>query len=832
MAASPKPLTQAARNVAASLPGKLQAAWQNLSECNGEIPQAVPPVQLGPSDNLKSIRGWYEEASRILLVEPVRKFVRLQPLRRTLEALRACDQETDAISVRGRTRIDARFLRLVTLTALDLCEPWRIWKGNYPEEWRAWQRRREKHGREASALLNEYGRWAQGAGSASTTGAPQSKNAGRDAWWRQDRALIATLEAEIALRDLTLRWFDAVQGFSTDARREREDIRSYAAATLTWLEHGGQAGGAATQSVGLITPEERLRNFAFPVEDEAAGRLPQRVELLAAGRRGPRLRVISERASFLKIFDRFACTQMRAIVEHFWQKTASALREVEQAKEMIAYWSEASSIRPLDAVDLMAEARHNAIAALTEQLHLPDQTEQLNAEVVDAFWIWHKKGSMAIEADQYGWISLLGQPRGRAFVDTAIDTARLRVQLALQRASQWTSGLVDRTMESIGGKVPSHPALPPVVRRTTLRDTLLLPAAKSELPVLYRLLFRPVPVEDRRFLVGRQHELAGLQQAVEDWVAGRFAACLLIGARGSGKSSLLNCAIRDVFTSQPWIRAEFSERILNPAMLDAFLRKLLNLSEDADVEVAFKGQRRVLILEEGERIYLRKVGGFTAAHYLSHLIHRTAETTLWIIVMNDRSFRVLDAGTHLHRVFSHRINAMNVSRRDLENAILERHRLSGLRLEFAPPPDGDPRVNRVKRWLGLEDSAQKLFFDALFQQSEGIFRSAFQLWLSSIERVEGEILKMRQPLDPAFNRFRSELAREDQFTLLAIQEHGSLTRDELAEVLCESRDHSSSRMERLSALGLIEPDPEHPGLRVLPEAHRFVSDLLRRANFT
>jgi DNA-binding MarR family transcriptional regulator len=98
--------------------------------------------------------------------------------------------------------------------------------------------------------------------------------------------------------------------------------------------------------------------------------------------------------------------------------------------------------------------------------------------------------------------------------------------------------------------------------------------------------------------------------------------------------------------------------------------------------------------------------------------------------------------------------------------------------------------------------------------------------------VEGETLKIRQPLDPAFSRFRSELAQEDKFTLLVIQEHGSLTADELAEVLCEKRDHSSSRLERLSALGLIEPDPDHPGLRVHPEAQRFVNDLLRRTNLT
>jgi hypothetical protein len=297
----------------------------------------------------------------------------------------------------------------------------------------------------------------------------------------------------------------------------------------------------------------------------------------------------------------------------------------------------------------------------------------------------------------------------------------------------------------------------------------------------------------------------------------------------------LNCATNDAlrnYQNYQWVRAEFHDRLLTPTQLEIFLRQLLNLGDDTDFEAAFRAERRVLILEEAERIYLRKVGGFAAANHLLHLIHRTASTTLWVIVMNDKSYRVLDAGTHLHRVFSHRINTMNVSRDNLENAILERHRLSGLRLEFAPPPASDPRISRAKRWIGLEDSPQKLFFDSLFQQSEGIFRSAFDLWLSSIERVEGDTILIRQPLDPSFNRFRSELVREDQFTLLVVQEHGSLTQEELADVLCEPLDASRGRIERLSVLGLIEPDPCHPGLRIRPEAQRFVNDLLRRSNLT
>jgi hypothetical protein len=287
-----------------------------------------------------------------------------------------------------------------------------------------------------------------------------------------------------------------------------------------------------------------------------------------------------------------------------------------------------------------------------------------------------------------------------------------------------------------------------------------------------------------------------------------------------------------IFAGRDILRTQFSERAVTPEAIDSFLRNLLQLPPGVDLEAAFKSKRRILMIEEGERIYLRKVGGLEGACHLMQWIQRTAVTTLWIIAMNDRAFQTLCAGAQFSRAFSHRINAMSVSRGDLENALLERHRLSGLRLEFAPPPASDPRVSRIRNWLGLEESPQQLYFNSLYQQSGGVFRSAFELWLSSVERVEGEKLKIRQPLDPAFAPLRDELERQDLFNLLIIQEHGSLTYEEVSEVLCENVEVTRARMDRLAALGLIENDPEHPGSRVRPEAHRFTSAVLRRVNLT
>jgi hypothetical protein len=833
MATSSEPATQSPRNAADRLVLKLRTAWQDLRSCTDGAAQAAAVGKQAPADlqNLQDMRAWYEETSRQFLMAPLERFLKLQPVKSALDALSMRDPEISTRALSARSRIDKKFQQILIATALDLPELWRIFRaGNNVAESQSWQKRHEAHNKQASVVLDHYARWAQKEIGEEKKREEPPRDSRNDLWWRQHRALIEALQVEMAWRNLTLTWFSATETLIGDVHRESEEARSYRTATLRWLEDGARSDLARGSSFALITPEERLRGWALPIESEARLKLAERTELLVGGFR-PRLRRIAIHSRFLRAFDTYGRKRMRGLIEHSWQMTARVVRDAEQSKEIVAYWGESSQNRPGEASQLIEEARQNAMIALVEE-PTPVPVEELNRETVEAFWRWHQAGSLMLEAEQDGWFAFLRRPRARSFLPTAAEILRLQSRTALMGSAHWVRGRVERTMESVGGRVPAHPVLPPVIRRTTLRDTLALPAAKRELPPLYRLLFRLAPVEDRRFLVGRDQELAGIDQAVTDWEAGRFAACLLIGARGSGKTSLLNCAVRETIANHRLIRSEFNDRLLRPGQLDAFLCSLLGLRDDDDLLEALASERRILILEEGERVFLRTVDGFAVVHHLMHLIHRTAATTLWLIVMNDRSFRVLDAATHLHRVFSHRINAMSVSRSDLETAILERHRLSGLRLEFAPPPAGDPRVNRVKRWVGIEDSPQTLFFDSLLQQSEGIFRSAFELWLSSIERVEGDTIHIRQPLDPSFNLFRNELAQEDHFTLLVIQEHGSLTQEELAEVLCESQDKSRGRTERLTALGLIELDPEHPGLRVKPEAQRFVNDLLRRANLT
>ena len=240
--------------------------------------------------------------------------------------------------------------------------------------------------------------------------------------------------------------------------------------------------------------------------------------------------------------------------------------------------------------------------------------------------------------------------------------------------------------------------------------------------------------------------------------------------------------------------------------------------------------KRLVILEEIERTYLRKIGGFQAIRTLLNLISSTSKNTLWILSLNQTALHFLENVISFDENFSHRINAMAVAPELLTNAILLRHNLSGLRLQLTSPKVEESRMGAIRHLLGLEKDTEQSYFESLYRQSEGIFRSAFELWLQSVDRVEGGVLYMLSPVQPEYGRMLAQFTDEDIFRLQAVLQHGSLTAQEMAQIFDESEDKSNHCMGKLIAWDILEQDPNHPGFRIRPAAGRLVRNALYRQN--
>ena len=244
---------------------ELRASWQVLSGLAASLSEVSSPLHTRPSVlSLSEAREQYETSTRLLLIEPLQQFMRLRPINQSLEAMRAFDREAASATVLARAKIDGRFQTTLSEAALDLCEPWRIWRSKGSEgEWNAWETRRTARAKHASVLLNEYSRWAgKPRDSATSTSKMVRVERRRELWWRQESAVRALLEMELGFRDLGLAWLTRIEELVRTLRAERAEMLSVTQKMMDWMEEGAEVGvSAPVESIQLATPEERLRGW-------------------------------------------------------------------------------------------------------------------------------------------------------------------------------------------------------------------------------------------------------------------------------------------------------------------------------------------------------------------------------------------------------------------------------------------------------------------------------------------------------------------------------------------------------------------------------------------
>ena len=197
---------------------------------------------------------------------------------------------------------------------------------------------------------------------------------------------------------------------------------------------------------------------------------------------------------------------------------------------------------------------------------------------------------------------------------------------------------------------------------------------------------------------------------------------------------------------------------------------------------------------------------------------------------NSTAFRYLHQAVAFDRTFGYRINAMAVSRGTIVIPSCSAITFPVFVCSLLHCRRVIARIGKVKRLLSLEPDPQEVFFTALYSQSGGVFRGSLELWQDCIDRVEGGVVQMRQPLSPNYRSLSGELDDVDALTIQAFMQHGGLTECELSEVFGIAPHTSERRIARMLDLEIIEPEPCFTGFRVRPQAWRFVREVLHGRN--
>lgn len=343
------------------------------------------------------------------------------------------------------------------------------------------------------------------------------------------------------------------------------------------------------------------------------------------------------------------------------------------------------------------------------------------------------------------------------------------------------------------------------------------PARLAHLPYLYQRLFAAAPLDTADLLVGREEELRAIAAAHARLRSGRQAAVAVIGELGSGKTSLIQAALREIFRHDDIFRLNLTHPVAHEEALAGELGRLIGMPRArtlAQIETRLGGMpgRPVMVVEDAHHIHLRAIGGYEALRALRRLIARTSHRVFWLVSVRRYAWQYLDSIERISEVFTFVVNTENLTAGEMSEVIARRHAVSGFDLNFLPDPMLAER-GRYRRAPEREQQrlARAAYFDALGRASEGNILAGLFYWMRSISEVEDNRLVVR-PMEPLRFAALREAPVEHLLTLGVIVQQGSLTVEEHARIFLGGRTASSAVMERLSSLNLVVRETREDGL--------------------
>ncbi|MEW5975093.1 MAG: ATP-binding protein [Acidobacteriota bacterium] len=651
-------------------------------------------------------------------------------------------------------------------------------------------------------------------------------------WLQQFRSVETEINLELSLhaeeRTILSLFAQSLDTMSQEGVEIAEELGAF----LGWIKEAAarQAGTPPSLKSYIVPSATRMSALVRAAKTELDA-LPESVEVYTAysarPRKRPKLRMLEPAKAWMESFGRNGRPSISRVLQEVESHHKRTVQEMERAYEAVAFSLEEAQLGHQDA-QVVGEVLQNAASLLEHsRTSMPKWRPSGEERIARALLRVFLECRLVLSQHRLSvWLALLRHDVGRAWTLVS-QRALASWGKALQGGIQHTGRLLGHLLAYIGWRPAAKSGQVDVVTRPLLPDEFVADLSERPIPAIYRRLFRYEAIQDPRFLVGREEEMNAVSQARNLWERGRSVSVIIVGERGSGKTSLINCAQEQCLKGLEIVRGEFGRRLLSEADLHVFLGHLLGVADISQLEPHLKERRPVIILEELERSFLRQVGHYGAIRALQRVIAATCSSAFWMLAINQVAFRFLDASVRLGDSFSHRVNAATATSESLRQAILLRHNLSGLRLHFAAPPDTSRWPARVLR---REVAAEDVFFERLTSESGGVFRTAFEIWLSHISSADAGVVRMKPLLPVDLSPVINALDTGALFTLVAILQHGGLTAEEHSRIFQVLPASSQAQLDELLAREIIEPDPGRDGLRVRPEAGRVVQEALYRRN--
>ena len=537
-------------------------------------------------------------------------------------------------------------------------------------------------------------------------------------------------------------------------------------------------------------------------------------------------RTVRPRETFLHAFDLLRRERMRAAPSAIREAMHRIHSEVAELREVSGYGYEAAVAEAKDRRD--PAAPHPTVLVVNGLTRAGNKAANARELVREAQSAAERRVAAEIASGSRQLIEQVtadrmtaGYLEARTVLAAGLErawkrTRRLSAQAAAATAAavSWALGF----LRPLSARMGLGPSARTVVdrREHSLAYTDEYPDA---LPVVYRRLFSLEPLVDARLLAGREDTLAAVEAAWARRATGEARSLVVIAPPGVGVTSFLNVVTSRLSEEAPGgVRQRFTTRVHTEADLTACLARWLELGNAGDLgsladrvlEAPPASVPDFAILEATEHLHMRAPGGGRLFERLLTFMSRTESRVFWIAAMTSTGWQLVEkrAPAFVHDI--ERVTLGELSPEALRQAVLARHRLSGLPLRFAEPHDGRALLRRRARRLRGSGKQEGLiesdYFQRLHRVSRGSPRLALFYWLRSADFASTAGSLLVQPLSTLESGIEN-LDRAQSFALKAILDHGTLTSDEYCDVARNSSAESLHILRSLEECRVIEKVP-------------------------
>lgn len=488
-----------------------------------------------------------------------------------------------------------------------------------------------------------------------------------------------------------------------------------------------------------------------------------------------------------QLVERFA-TELTEVTHDLTELVAAIDARLDQAVSVAAFGGGAED----EDAEAMADARERACSLVTRlEESIEKAVELCRVRAEEIVGSARKRMSILRVQKQSAAERVAGTTRGtgRLVLQRAVPYVE-RGRRILLRSFVRLSALRKRqdVQDWIRGGIQIR--LDPVGTREYLDRALGL---HSGIPDVYVKAFSGEPLEDPRLAVAHRLSLEDLISAVQPGKSEDFANVMIIGDRGSGRTTMMNLLTHRLVRHRV-VRLDARYHARASGVIGALGAELGVAPTRIAIEGALRRSTTVILIDDLERFVLPTVDGIEALGAFLSLVVNTGGFTHWVVSVQRRNFSLLSSMVPLREAFGRWLELKPLDAPQIEAVIDERIRISGLSISYA-------RRSRWARRIRVGDE-KRAYFRALARLSNGCLRTAMMLHLRSVASADDEGIEVRPPRSVNLP-FIEQLGPQRVAALVLFLRYGEMSDGELAQGINIGRTAVRSHVLPLVTAGLL-----------------------------